>query len=255
MEIVDAYLHCGLKKYRLIEEVRRTMRRAGVARGVLVQHLGEYDNGYVGSIVAADRTHFAGVALVDDTQSDAPRTLKQLAAQGGFSGIRVVAESLESAPDLWEVAVETNLILVHYAPHGMGDTLGALKTFLDLHPDCRLVLTHLGYPDVAEAPNFPEYRPVFDLAEYPGVHYQISGMKMFCSYPDEELYPLIALAVERFGPERLLWGSNYPVVGDASDYINDLNLLLDGHLPIPNKDIPLVAGANARRLWFPDSHS
>ena len=42
-QIVDAYSHCGISKYRPVENVQDIMRRNGVARAVLVQHLGEYD--------------------------------------------------------------------------------------------------------------------------------------------------------------------------------------------------------------------
>ena len=64
------------------------------------------------------------------------------------------------------------------------------------------------------------------------------------------LYPLIADSFTHFGPKRMLWGSNYPVVGTKDDYEADLHLLLDGKLPIPPDAIPKIAGENAQRLWF-----
>jgi len=70
------------------------------------------------------------------------------------------------------------------------------------------------------------------------------------SYPHEPLYPLLAEAAARFGGARVLWGSNYPVVGETQDYLADLRQLLDGKLPFPEADIPAIAGGNARRLWL-----
>ncbi|HUE16056.1 MAG TPA: hypothetical protein VMR25_17935, partial [Planctomycetaceae bacterium] len=61
MEIVDAYAHCGLSKYEPIEKVREVMAAAGVSRAVLVQHLGEFDNSYIGPVVQSDPQHLAGV--------------------------------------------------------------------------------------------------------------------------------------------------------------------------------------------------
>jgi predicted TIM-barrel fold metal-dependent hydrolase len=61
---------------------------------------------------------------------------------------------------------------------------------------------------------------------------------------------LIAEALDKFGLARLIWGSNYPVVGTRADYQADMHLLLDGSLPIPTIAIPQIAGENARRLWF-----
>jgi predicted TIM-barrel fold metal-dependent hydrolase len=64
------------------------------------------------------------------------------------------------------------------------------------------------------------------------------------------LYPLLASAFSAFGESRLLWGSNYPVVGDVRDYTADLGLLLEGKLPLPEDAIPAIAGRNAAKLWF-----
>jgi predicted TIM-barrel fold metal-dependent hydrolase len=75
-------------------------------------------------------------------------------------------------------------------------------------------------------------------------------MKMFCPYPHEPLYPLIAQAIDAFGANRILWGSNYPVVGTVEDYTADLRLLLDDRLPVPGEAIAKIAGENAVRLWF-----
>lgn len=112
------------------------------------------------------------------------------------------------------------------------------------------MLTHLGNPKAGDGPGFTEHRRVFELAAYEGVYFQVSGMKMFCAYPHTELYPLVREAVECFGVSRLLWGSNYPVVGDKDDVAKDLTLLAGGRLPIPESAIRDVACMNACNLWF-----
>ena len=76
MEIIDSYSHCGISKYEPIERVRGVMRSGGVARAVLVQHLGEYDNRYLQDVVAADPDHLAGVCMVDHQLPAASRWTK-----------------------------------------------------------------------------------------------------------------------------------------------------------------------------------
>ena len=251
MEIVDAYTHCGLRKYEPIEKVRQVMRQAGVERAVLVQHLGEFDNSYIDSVVGDEPEHFAGVALVDYTSPKAGDDLQALASSGRFRGVRFTVDTLTGAPGLWKEAAELGLIIVMYAPKGIVEHFEPLTAFLDVNPECRLVITHMGNPNVRKAPRFQGYKKLFTLAEYPGVYYQISGMKMFCPYPHEELYPLAGEAAEHFGTARLLWGSNYPVVGDGQDYIRNLRLLLDGRLPVPEEAVADIVGGNACGLWFP----
>ena len=140
-----------------------------------------------------------------------------------------------------------------YAPDGIAEHVEILDAFLNLNPSCRLVITHLGNPDPVEGPGFESYKSVFTLARHAGVYYQVSGMKMFCPYPHRELYSLIGEAVKSFGISRLVWGSNYPVVGDVEDYMKDLHLLLEKKLPLPEQAIKEIAGNNAHRLWFSDT--
>ncbi|MBI2841967.1 MAG: amidohydrolase [Armatimonadetes bacterium] len=249
MEIIDGYLHCGLRKFKPIEDVQNVLSDVAVARAVIVQHLDEYDNSYIGGIIRANPSRFAGTGLVDHTSKDACSALNHLHSSG-FKGVRLTVDTLETRSDIWDVAAELGMIIVLYAPKGVASSVSLLQMFLDRHPRCKLVLTHLGNPDIEEAPRFARYATVFKLAAYPNIYYQISGMKMFCPYPHEELYPLVAGAVEAFGTTRVIWGSNYPVVGNERDYISDLRLLLDGRLPLLDGAIPAVAGANARKLWF-----
>ncbi len=253
MEIIDAYTHCGLSKYEPIKQVARVMASAGVGRAVLVQHLGEFDNSYIAGCVASAPDRLAGVCLVDHTLPDAVSQLEKLANSGCFRGVRFPVQVLIDAPDLFDTAAKLGLVLVLYAPDGMGYVVESLNRFLDLHPGARVVLTHLGTPRMEEAPEFAGARRAFRLARHPGVYWQLSGMKMYCPWPHEPLHPLIADAFSAFGPERILWGSNYPVVGSELDYGRDLELLTQERLPIPPDAIPAIAGGNAKRLWFGDS--
>ncbi len=253
MEVIDAYLHCGLSKFEPIETVRDVMARAGAARGVLVQHLGEYDNSYISGIAAAEPARYAAVGLLDHARPDAIEALSEMKEAGVLKGIRLTAQWLEDAPDLWRRAVDLGFILVLFAPEGIIQNLQTLANFLADRPRARIVLTHLGNPATAASPSFENHQSLFALAKREGLIYQLSGMDMCCPYPHEPLYPLIAEAVQSFGPARLMWGSNYPVVGDTENYARDLDLVKDGRLPIPQDAIAQVIGGTARELWFPES--
>jgi L-fuconolactonase len=250
MEIIDAYAHCGLSKYEPIEKVREVMAAGGVSRAVLVQHLGEFDNSYIGSVVASDPEHFAGVLLVDHTAKNFPGTLAEWVASRRFQGLRLTADALLTNPDLFALASDLGLAIVLYAPQGIRPILPHLERALDRAPFTRLVIAHLGNPTLIESKFDEGANAVLELARFSNAYFQLSGMKMFCAPPHEALYPLIERAVAAFGPRRILWGSNYPVVGSQQDYTADLRLLLDGGLPVPREAIDQIAGENAKRLWF-----
>ena len=235
MDIVDAYAHCGLSKYEPIEKVRLAMASAGVSRAVLVQHLGEFDNSYIGSIVESDPQHFAGVLLVDDQAKDVVGTLEKWGSSGHFHGIRLTAETILRTPSLLTTAANLGLVIVLFAPEGIRPLVKSLEKELRSAPFTRLVVTHLGNPALENGDISEAARDVFKLAEFGNVYLQISGMKMFCPHPHEALYPLIADAFTHFGPTRMMWGSNYPVVGSDEDYAADLRLLLEGRCPLQRK--------------------
>lgn len=252
MDVIDGYTHCGLSKYEPIERVSEVMAAAGVSRAVLVQHLGEFDNSYLRTVAAADPRRFAAVCLVDHDRADCVQTVRQLAETGCFRGIRLSTDALTSRPALADAAVEAGLILLLYAPRGISPAASQLAGLFDRHPDARLVVSHLGHPDPADSPRFPKSADLLRLAEHRNVFVQLSGMKLFCPWPHEPLYPLIEQVMQRFGRDRVYWGSNFPVVGGQAEYRSDLALLLDGKLPLAPADIPAVAGGTARRLWFDD---
>ncbi len=51
MDIIDAYAHCGIRKYKPYEELDAAMKAGGVSKCVICQHRGEYDHSYIESIV------------------------------------------------------------------------------------------------------------------------------------------------------------------------------------------------------------
>lgn len=113
-----------------------------------------------------------------------------------------------------------------------------------------LVISHPGSLNPVVSPGFARAGRIFELASFDGVPLQIFGMKMFFPYPYELLYPLLQQGVEHFGANHLLWGSNYPVVGDDADWHRDLQLLLGGGLFVPEESIAEIAEGNPRRFWF-----
>jgi predicted TIM-barrel fold metal-dependent hydrolase len=254
MLIVDAYTHCGLTRYEPVENVRQVMAAAGVAQAVLVQHLGEYDNRYITSIAAAQPEMFAAVGLVDVTDPHWRAQLNRRGSGPGCAGIRVTVEMLQAARDLLKAVADSALTTVIWAPNGLAEHVQLLESQLEPLPQARVVISHLASPRMINPDAVKANQAVLRLSAYQQVMMQLSGMGMFTPYPYQPLYEWIGAVAESFGKDRLMWGSNYPVVGTADDYLADLLLLKEGRLPIPKAWIPSVIGENASRFWFDRSH-
>jgi L-fuconolactonase len=249
-EVIDGYAHCGLNKYEPIDVLQKVLVTAGISRVVIVQHLGEYDNAYLGSIARENPSTFSCVCLVDHREPDANEQLVHLAESGDFKGVRLTSQVLFERPELATTAAKSELVIQAMPSHSPARWVPILEDVLERYTETLIMLSHMAMPRMDEAPIFETHRPVFDLARYPNVYFQLSFASRLGPYPHEPVYPVITQAVEAFGPERIVWGSNYPPVGGIDEYLADLNLLLDGKLPIPADAIAAVAGINAKRFWF-----
>lgn len=246
--LIDGYSHCGISKYRPVEDVLEVMRAAGVERAVLCQHLGEYDNSYLAGVVRQSPQTFAAVCLVDPSGPDAVAELEKWHAIGAFRGVRLYAGWLDEYESMWARAVDLGLTLVIYASEGAAFAVPPVARFMSAHPDARLVMTHLGNPQLVDGR--PAETELLRLAEFPGVYVQLSGLSMFGPFPHDPLDDLIRATVREFGSERIYWGSNYPVCGGEADYVRDLRYLQQGAWGLTAEQIADVTERTAERLWF-----
>lgn len=247
--ITDAYGHCGLRKYKPIEEVKRITDRYGVARANLAQHMGEFDNSYIGGIVREEPERFSGVFLVDVDAADAAQAIERWASTGHFRGMRMTGASILTHQFLWQAAASLGLHLVASSPF-TAESAAAIARFAAANPGNAIQLTHMGTPERGDGPHFPSLQPLLSMSGEKNIHVQISGMHQFSTPPYTDIIPAVARVYEAFGEERVLYASNFPVMGEDQVYELEIHLIRSGRLGIPERAAPAVMDANARRLWF-----
>jgi L-fuconolactonase len=100
--------------------------------------------------------------------------------------------------------------------------------------DVRFVLDHLGKPTL-ETGDIAEWAKTLRLlATFPNVAAKISGLvteASWSSWTIDDLRPAFDIAVDAFGPERLMFGSDWPVASLAADYgtvVETAATLIDG---------------------------
>jgi predicted TIM-barrel fold metal-dependent hydrolase len=246
--VIDAYMHCGVSKYRPIGDVLDVMRHSDVQRSVLVQHMGEYDNSYLAKAVEEHSGVFAAVALVDPG-GDWLRTINDLAEGGRFRGLRVDSAMVTAAPALCTTALQLKLNLVVYLDNPTPALISALRCLVDRDLPGGIVLSHFG--GIVREGNRAALRPAgLELASYPRVFVTLSGQSMFCSYPYGELDAGVEALILAFGTDRVMWGSNYPVCGDAEAYRRDLGLIRPGAWGLKLEQVEQVVHKTAELVWF-----
>src|SRR2546426_12567877 len=94
--IVDSHCHVGLHKYEPVEALLHHMGRAGVARAVLIQYMGNSDNSYLLECMATHRGRFAAAMIVEPAD-DGARVREW--AERGIGGIRLAANARAEGAD------------------------------------------------------------------------------------------------------------------------------------------------------------
>ncbi|MCX7740265.1 MAG: amidohydrolase family protein, partial [Meiothermus sp.] len=122
--------------------------------------------------------------------------------------------------------------------------LAAVRRF----PDLRFVLDHLAKPNIAQKQWDGWIDRLEPLADQPNLWAKLSGLVTEADWGrwrPEDLAPYIHKALELFGPERCMFGSDWPVCTLAADY-RQVKEALELALSEPN---PGVMGENAARVY------
>ncbi len=251
----------------LPQHLQPVLQASGVLQTVLVQAADSVaETGFLLELAA--RHAFIGgvVGWVDLSRSDAARTLEGWAHHPKFKGVRPMLQDLPEAdwiayaphPDVVRTLVRLGLrfdALVqpwHLAP---------LLRFAQAWPELPLVIDHAAKPQLARGWN-DDWAPMWRdglsaLAALPHVHCKLSGLLTEAAEPARQggraalaaLAPVWSLLAERFGPDRLMWGSDWPVLNLAADYgrwVDVSDTLLEA---LPEAERDHIRFTNALRFY------
>lgn len=167
----------------------------------------------------------AVVGYVPLESPDVAASLERFAVNPKFKGVRKVMQGLPAgallAEDFNRGIAQLKKFDLTYDILIYAEQLPEAVAFVDRHPEQVFVLDHLGKPDIARD-NFSDWsREIYRLAERDNVFCKISGLVTEANWhtwrPDQ-LQPYFDYALIAFGPERCMFGSDWPVCLVAADY-------------------------------------
>lgn len=130
--------------------------------------------------------------------------------------------------------------------------LGASIEFVDRHPGQVFVLDHVAKPRIGDQVIEPWKTQMFDMAKRENVYCKLSGMATeadWQSWTKEDLWPYIEIALEAFGPARMMLGSDWPVARLAVEYGDWMNLCRESISSLSETERALVEGEVAIRAY------
>ena len=239
---------------------------AGIDRSILVQVLPDADETREFLALAAESDLVAGVVgWADLTAPDVAEALAALrAAPGGelLAGIRHLVQG--EADERWLCRPDVRrglratgdaglcydlLTLPHQLPAAV-ETVRAL-------PESTFVVDHLSKPPIASGQFEPWASQLRRLAAEPNVYCKLSGLVTEAdheSWTVDGLRPYAEIALEAFGPARLMFGSDWPVCLLAASYaeVADAAGQLIAGLS-PDERAQVLGGTAARAYRLPTS--
>lgn len=195
------------------------------------------------------------VGWVDLAAPGAAHRITALAADRKLVGLRPMLPDL---PDDWLDQPALAPAIDAMLEHGLRfdalvkpRLLSALLNFARRHPALPIVIDHAAKPFIAYRVHEPWRRELARLAELPQVYCKLSGLVTEAGpgWRLAQLQPYVAHVLAVFGTDRVLWGSDWPVVNLDADYGRWLaasETLLE-HLDAAAR--AAIFGANALRFY------
>jgi L-fuconolactonase len=207
-------------------ELEPMLRRWGIERTVLVQAAPSLEETEY-MLGLADATPFIGkvVGWVDFEKPEDRRHLERLAKHPKFSGVRPMIQDIADPdwmhrPDVqWGYRALIDLDLTFDAL-GYPVHLDNFLRLFDRYPRMRTVVDHCVKPVIRES-RFDDWAAGMErIARRTPVFCKLSGLATEAApgWTTETLRPYAQHVLSAFGPERVMWGSDWPVLEMAGSY-------------------------------------
>lgn len=233
------------------------LAEGGVARTILVQAAPTVDETRYLLEIAVRNDSVAGVVGWIDMESDsAAGDLAELAEDSALVGIRPMIHNIEDPawiirPDL---AGATKAVIdrgLRFDALVRPVHLPYLLEFLRRHPELKTVIDHGAKPNIAEGQWQPWADSISEIAETTGACCKLSGLLTEASPAQnyDDLQPYMEHLLAAFGPERLMWGSDWPVLNLAGNYRDWLSMAERFLQRLGDAEQEKVLGGNAARFY------
>ena len=245
-----------LRRDYLPTDLAPILQQNGVTKTVLVQA----SNSVAESkwlLELANTNSFIGgvVGWVDLMNPDAQ--LDELCADPKFKGVRHLVES--EPDDNWLVQSAVLSGLNQLSMRGLSYDLLVHTRHLkhvprvaESCPDLALVIDHLAKPPIARNEIKEWSHALKPLARYSNLYCKLSGLVTeanWDSWQTDDLRPFVDIALQSFGPDRLMFGSDYPVCLLASAYDRVLDSFQEILSSLSDPDRDKISGQNAEKFY------
>lgn len=209
-------------------------------------------------IEQADANHFIKgvVGWLPLTEDAITQTLDNYSNAAKLKGARHVVQG--EGPDFLDGAA-FNRGIEALAPRGLVYDILILEhqleeaiRFVDRHPSQTFVLDHMAKPQIKSGLLEPWQTNIRSLAQRENVACKLSGMVTeadFSHWTEPQLRPYLDTMLTAFGPDRVMFGSDWPVCLVACDYQRWYHLVRQYIASLSPMEQCAIMGENASRIY------
>lgn len=233
------------------------LAKHGIEKTVLVQAADTVSETRFLLELASQHSFIAGVVgWIDFDLSHAVTTLESLAHDPKLLGVRPMIQDITDVD--W--MLHTAHAPVYQALTAKGLRFDALVlpkhlknllTLLHRHPELRAVVDHGGKPEIRTRTLDPWRADIARIAKETTACCKLSGLVTEAN-PDwkpADLHPYMDHLLECFGPQRLMFGSDWPVLELAGDYSRWYEVVSDYVSTLSTSESDAILGGTAARFY------
>ncbi|MET1180615.1 amidohydrolase family protein [Peribacillus simplex] len=198
------------------------------------------------------------VGWLDLSAPSFPEQLDSLMKRPGIVGLRPMLQDLEdSAWILQEQVVENLKQLIRYdLPLDLlinHKHISSVLTLMKTLPDLKAVIDHMAKPNISAGELNKWQEEMNALSQFPNIWCKLSGLLTQADpamWKVDDFTPYIQHIVRAFGPDRLLFGSDWPVCLSAGSY-EEAVAVIKGNLPetLTLAEVDGIFSGNAKAFY------
>ncbi len=239
---------------RTPEMLLELMKANGVARTVIIQVIHyRWDNRYVADTLKKYPQYFKGVARVNPQDPAAPDHLSKLVQEQGFHGVRLSPGADAASdwirgplmPPLWKRCEELKVPMTVLTSTAR---LADIAKLIEPRPNLTVVIDHMADSPIDRP---AELEKLLALKRYPKVFVKFSHTWSASKehYPWKDTHAQVKRLYEGFGPQRIMWGTDWPVCLKHATYEQTLRVVRDEMKFFNEDDKEWVLSKTVERVW------
>ncbi len=239
-----------------IAHLKQEMRATGVRYVTAIQTSTFYrwDNRFTADSARDNRDFMVGVVTLDPDDPASPELLEKYVRENNVRGMRSIPAKSGRLDDpgvdrLWAMAERLGIVINALVNR---DKRPELETLAGRHPELNVVIDHC--LNIAAGPMLqPVLGDMLALARLPKVHAKLSFIPTGSEepYPCSDLHDACRAIIDAYGPERCVWGSDFPCELWCPKVTYAQHLRIFTHeLKLDEATRAAVLGKTAHRLWI-----